>query len=128
MPATRIPNIRVRKPEPKIDRSTQENLSRGDVFLLAVAERLAELGSLTPRMSEALALHIRGWPRTAAAAEMGCSENTYRNHLASALRRIGADAPSELFRVLAQDLDANESETLARAVGADEQPRAAEPS
>lgn len=64
-------------------------------------------------MSEALGLHIEGWPPEVAAQEMGCSKNTYRNHLASAFRRIGADAPSELFRVLARDLDARNQDSLA---------------
>lgn len=95
------------RPEP-LGASTPA-LSRGDAFLLEVTRRLCRLGSLTPRMSEALGLHIEGWPQDVAAREMGCSKNTYRNHLAAALRRVGADAPSELFRVLARDLDATRS-------------------
>lgn len=79
--------------------------SRGDAFLAAVIDRLTRMGSLPRRMAQALALHVEGWPPEAAAQHMGCTRNTYRNHLAHALRRVGADAPSELFRVLARDLD-----------------------
>lgn len=94
--------------------STSPAVSRGDAFLLEITRRLCRLGSLTPRMSEALALHVEGWPQDVAAREMGCSKNTYRNHLASAMRRVGADAPSELFRVLARDLDAHANDASLR--------------
>lgn len=79
--------------------------STGDAFLEEIVERLTRRGGLTRRMSQALELHIRGWPRAAAAQQMNCSLNTYRNHIASAFRRIGAEAPNELLRVIALDLD-----------------------
>lgn len=123
MTKSRSSSASVGGPERTSGASTRDSVSRGDAFLLAVVERLARLGSLTPRMLEALALHVGGWPRGLAADEMGCAENTYRNHLASALRRIGADAPSELFRVLARDLDADHEDRSAEATKSDRDAR-----
>jgi DNA-binding NarL/FixJ family response regulator len=80
---------------------------RGDTFLVAIVRRLIRIGSLTPRMGEAIRLYVHGWAPDVAARHMGCALNTYRNHLAAALRRVGAEAPNELFRVLARDLDAH---------------------
>lgn len=79
--------------------------TRGDTFLRTIVERLVRRGPLTPRMAEALELYVHGWPPDAAARQMQCSLNTYRNHMAAAFRRIGAEAPNEVFRVLACDLD-----------------------
>ena len=64
----------------------------GDRFLDVIVARLVRVGRLTPRMSQALER---------------CSYNTYRNHLAAAMRRVGAESHSELFRIVALDLDAN---------------------
>jgi hypothetical protein len=64
---------------------------RGDVFLSVIVE--------------AVDLHVRGWPPEAAAREMRCAHNTYRNHLAVAFRRVGAESASELLRIVANDLD-----------------------
>lgn len=85
--------------------SAERIRTRGDVFLADIVGRLTRMGSLPRRMAEALSLHVRGWPPAVAAEHMGCSRNTYRNHLASAFERIGAEAPNELFRVIARDLD-----------------------
>jgi DNA-binding NarL/FixJ family response regulator len=78
---------------------------RGDIFLSVIVDRLVRIGTLTPRMAEAVDLHVRGWPPEAAAREMRCAHNTYRNHLAVAFRRVGAESASELLRIVANDLD-----------------------
>lgn len=82
-----------------------ESTLTGERFLAAIVHRLVQIGDLSPRVSEALDLHVRGWHPAAAAQQMGCAYNTYRNHLATALRKLGAESASELLRVIARDLD-----------------------
>ncbi len=108
------PTDRHHGPHPRGDgepgNRARSTTTRGDRFLNEVVARLVHIGCLTPRVAEALRLHVHGWPSALAAEEMGCAHNTYRKHVSAALRHVGAESTAELFRVLARDLDSSDSE------------------
>ena len=79
--------------------------STGEAFLRFVERELFSCGPLSVREKKAIALAIRGWSKEAAAEELGCAVNTYRNHLYNGLRKTGAESLADVLRVVARRLD-----------------------